>query len=141
MKTALYLRVASLLTFLHAALHIIGGVFGKPAPGLGAVAYAAMRANHFHVLGVSRTYWNFYFGMSVGIAISLTAGGFLLWLLGSLAGAHAAELRPILWVFVIYFLALAWNSAVYLFIGPVIGELLIAACLFAALATAKPATA
>ena len=30
MKPVIYLRAASLLTLLHAVLHTIGGVFGKP---------------------------------------------------------------------------------------------------------------
>jgi hypothetical protein len=32
-KPVLFLRVAAVLTFLHAVLHTIGGVFGKVGPG------------------------------------------------------------------------------------------------------------
>jgi hypothetical protein len=54
MRPAVFLRIASVLTLLHAALHTVGGVFGKPAPGIGAATEALMRANYFQVLGVTR---------------------------------------------------------------------------------------
>jgi hypothetical protein len=44
-KPALFLRIAAVLTFVHAALHTIGGVFGKPAPGPASVAVQAMKMN------------------------------------------------------------------------------------------------
>jgi hypothetical protein len=137
MKAPLFLRAASVLTLLHAVLHTVGGVFGKPAPGVGAATDAVMRANHFQVLGVTRSYWEFYHGMGLGITISLTAEGLLFWLLGGLAKKHAAELRPILWVFVLAYLAFAINSYIYFFSGPVIAEILIAGCLSGAIASAN----
>ena len=33
MKSTIFLRIASVLTLIHAILHTIGGVFGKPEPG------------------------------------------------------------------------------------------------------------
>jgi hypothetical protein len=141
MKPVIFLRLASALTLLHSALHTIGGVFGKPAPGVGAATEAMMRANYFHVLGVTRSYWEFYRGMGLGITIFLTAESIVLWLLGSLAKKHADELRPILWVFALAYLVFAVNSYTYFFAGPVIAEILIAACLLGAIATAKAAPA
>jgi hypothetical protein len=141
MNTTLFLRIASGLTLLHAVMHTIGGVFGKPAPGIAAATDALMRANHFHVLGVTRSYWEFYRGMGLGITISLTTESILFWLLASLAKKHAVELRPILWLFALAYLVFAVNSYTYFFSGPVIGEILIAASLLAAIATAKPAAA
>jgi hypothetical protein len=141
MKSAIFLRIASGLTLLHAAMHTIGGVFGKPAPGIGAATVAVMRANHVHALGVTRTYWEFYRGMGLAVTIFLTAEGVVFWLLGSLAKDDAAKLRPILWVFLIAYLVFAVNSYTYFFLGPVIAEILIAACLLGAIATAKPAMA
>jgi hypothetical protein len=141
MRPTVFLRIASVLTLLHAALHTIGGVFGKAAPGIGAATEAVMRANYFQVLGVTRSYWEFYHGMGLGITISLTAEGLLFWFLGSLAKNHAGELRPILWIFALAYLVFAVNSYTYFFSGPVIGEILIAVCLFGAIATTKPARA
>jgi len=141
MKPTIFLRIASGLTLLHAVMHTIGGVFGKPAPGIAAATDAVMRANHFQVLGVTRSYWDFYRGMGLGITISLTADCILFWLLGSLAKKHAAELRPVLWLFALAYSAFAVNSYTYFFSGPVIGEILIVACLLSAIFTTPPPVA
>jgi len=141
MKPTIFLRIASVLTFVHAVMHTVGGVFGKPVPGIGAATEAIMRANSFHVLGVTRSYWEFYRGMGLGISIALTAESLLFWLLGSLAKQHATEIRPILWVFALAYLAFAVNSYTYFFSGPVIAEIVIAACLLGAIAAAKPSVA
>ena len=42
MKTVIYIRIAAALTFVHAVLHTIGGVFGTINPGPEAVAVAAI---------------------------------------------------------------------------------------------------
>jgi hypothetical protein len=137
MKPVIYLRIASALTLLHAVMHTIGGVFGKPVPGLAAATDAVMRANHFQVLGVTRSYWEFYRGMGLGITVALTADSILFWLLSSLAKRHAAEIRPILWLFALAYSAFAVNSYNYFFSGPVIAEILIVACLLGAVFTAR----
>lgn len=140
MKPTLYLRIASALTFIHAALHTIGGVFGKPGQGAAAVAFAAMQANRFMVYGLPRTYADFYRGMGLAMTISMTAEAFLFWQLGSLARKHAVLLRPIIAAFAIAYLAIAVNSWCYFFQAPVVVEILIALCLILAVVTAKPAT-
>lgn len=132
-------RIASVLTLIHSAMHTIGGVFGKPAPGTGAATYTVMQANYFHVLGVTRSYAEFYRGLGLGVTIALTAEGLLFWLLGSQARKYPQELRPILWVFVPAYLTFAVNSYTYFFNGPVFAEILIAGCLIGAIITAKPA--
>jgi hypothetical protein len=62
MRPVIFLRIASVLTFIHAALHTIGGVFGGTAPGAQQVAVSAMKANEFVAMGVTRSYWNFTWG-------------------------------------------------------------------------------
>lgn len=139
MKPTLFLRIASVLTLIHSILHTIGGVFSKPGPGAASMVVATMQANRFSVLGVERSYADFYLGMGLGITIFLTIEAVVFWLLGSLAKADAARLRPILAVFMAGYLAFAVNSYLYFFFGPVIAELLIAACLGMAILSAKPA--
>jgi hypothetical protein len=63
------------------------------------------------------------------------------WMLASLAKSDSGRLRPILAAFMIQYLALAVNSYHFFFLGPVIAEVLIAACLGMAIVTAKPANA
>ncbi len=141
MKPTLFLRIASILTLVHSALHTIGGVFGKPAPGVAAATDAIIRANHFVVFGATRSYWDFLRGMGLAVTIFLTAEGLIFWLLASLAKKHAMELRPILWVFALAYLAFAVNASLYIFAPPAVVEVLIAACLVAAIARAKSAEA
>ncbi len=137
MKPTIFLRSASVLTLIHSVLHTIGGVFGKPAPGIAAATDTIMRANHFQMMGVTRSYWEFLRGMGLGVTIFLTAEGIVFWLLGGLAKKYTADLRPILWVFALAYLVFALNSCVYFFAAPVIVEILIAACLLFAIFTAK----
>jgi hypothetical protein len=138
MKPVIYLRAASLLTLLHAVLHTFGGVFGKPDPGPAQVAVAAMKANQFPVMGVTRSYWSFYMGMGLGVTISLTIIAIVLWQLSSLAKTDACRLRPICMTFLLAFLLLAVNSSVYFFAAPAIVELLIAICLAMAIFASRP---
>lgn len=139
MKPVLFLRIASVLTLIHSALHTMGGVFGKPAPGVAAATDAVMRANQFVVFGVTRTYFDFLRGMGLGVTIFLTAEAIVFWQLGSLAKIEAARLRPIIATFMIAYLVFAVNSYTYFFLMPVIVEIVIAACLGIAMATAKSA--
>ncbi|MGA2727299.1 MAG: hypothetical protein ABSE96_05770 [Terracidiphilus sp.] len=137
MKPVVFLRVASILTLIHAVLHTIGGVFGHIDPGAASVAVEAMKVNTFPLMGHTRSFWDFYRGMGIGVSISLTVEGIAFWLLGSLAKRDAEALRPILATFAVGYLALSLNSYTYFFLGPVIAEILIAACLLFAIFTAK----
>ena len=137
MKPTLFLRIAAALTFIHALLHTIGGVFGKVAPGPAAIAVEAMKINQFLLMGNTRSYWDFYRGLGLGATISLTAEAVLFWQLGSLAKTDARRLRPILATFLVAYATLAVNSYTYFFLAPVIVEIVIAACLGLAIATAK----
>jgi hypothetical protein len=137
MKPSLFLRIASVLTFIHAVLHTIGGVFGKVGPGPATIAVDAMKTNQFLLMGHMRSFWDFYRGMGLAATISLTAEAILFWQLASLAKADARPLRPIMATFLIAYTALAVNSYTYFFLPPVIVELMIAACLALALITAK----
>ncbi|HEY0794982.1 MAG TPA: hypothetical protein VGD64_04305 [Acidisarcina sp.] len=136
-KPVLFLRIAAGLTLVHAVLHTIGGVFGKVDPGPASVAVAAMKENVFPLMGHTRSFWEFYRGLGLGVTITLSAESILFWQLASLAKTDAPRLRPIMATFVISYAVFAVNSYTYFFIGPVITEILIAACLGLAIATAK----
>ena len=138
MKTSGYLRIAAVLTLIHAILHTVGGVFGKPAPGTAAMVAATMQANHFHVFGVTRSYADFYLGLGLGITIFLLVGAVLMWQMAGLAKNDAARLRPMMATLMVGFLAFAVDSYLYFFLAPVIVEVLIALCLGLAMMTARP---
>jgi hypothetical protein len=137
-KPALFLRIAAVLTFIHAVLHTIGGVFGKVDPGPATIAVEAMKANQFLLMGHMRSFWDFYRGLGLGVTISLTFESIVFWLLASLARTDARRLRPILGTFLVAYAVLAVNSYTYFFLGPVIVELMIAVCLAIAIVSAKP---
>jgi hypothetical protein len=129
MKPVIFLRIASVLTFIHAALHTIGGVFGGVAPGAQQVAVSAMKANEFVAMGVTRTYWDFYMGFGLVVSVFLTVEAVVFWQLSSLAKTDALRLRPVLATFVVGYLGAAVVSYRYFFVAPVITEILIALCL------------
>ena len=137
MKPTVFLRIASVMTLIHAVLHTIGGVFGKPSPGLEAATVATMKANEFVVFGLTRTYFDFFRGMGLAVSIFLTAEAIVFWQLGTLAQRDAVRLRPILGTFLVAYLAMAVNSYMYFFYLPVGVEVLIAACMGMAIVTAK----
>jgi hypothetical protein len=141
MKPVIYLRIASILTLIHAVLHTIGGVFGKPDPGVQAATVLVMKANQFPLMGGTRSFWDFYLGMGLAVSIFLTAEALVFWLLAGMARTRAWELRPVLGVFVLGYLVFAVNSYEFFFFGPVVTEILIAFCLGMAILTAKPSVA
>src|SRR6266852_1677740 len=99
MRTVLFLRIASVLTFIHAALHTIGGVFGGAAPGVQQATVAVMKANEFPVMGVMRSYGDFYLGFGLVVSVFLTVEAVVFWQLSSLAKTDAPRLRSILVTF------------------------------------------
>lgn len=128
MKPAIYLRIASVLTLIHAILHTVGGVFGKPPTEVAAMVAATMRMR-FPVFGVTRSYSDFLLGMGLAVSIFLTVEAVAFWILGSMAKTDAGRLRPLLAIFILGYVALAINSYTLFFVAPVIVELVIAACL------------
>ena len=137
MRPTPWLRAASILTLFHSITHTLGGVFGAPAPGAQQTAVDAMKTNLFPVMGVTRSLWEFYRGMGLGVTIFLTAEAIVFWLLGNLARESDADLRPVLAVFLVGYLAFAVNSLIYFFAPPIVVELLIAACLGMAMVSNK----
>jgi hypothetical protein len=138
MRTVIFLRIASVLTFVHALLHTIGGVFGSAAPGIQQATVAVMKANEFPAMGAMRSYWDFYRGMGLAVSVFLVMEAVVFWQLSSLAKTDGLRLRPVLAVFAMGYLGFAVVSYQYFFAAPVITEILIALCLGLAIGSAKP---
>ena len=136
MRSVIFLRIASVLTFVHAVLHTIGGVFGELPPAVQPIA-AAMKANQFLAMGAMRTMWDFHMGLGLAVSVFLTLEAVVFWQLGSLAKSDALRLRPVLATFLVGYLGLAVVSYRYFFAGPVITEMLISLCLGLAIVSAK----
>ena len=96
MRTSILLRVASVLTLLYCAGHT-SGIPWTPAQGAGDMAVIeGMKSQHFEIVGVTRTYWDFYYGFGVAITGYLLVQAVVLWQLAALAKTHTVSLRPII---------------------------------------------
>jgi intracellular septation protein A len=92
-----------------------------------------MKANVFPLMGHTRSMWAFYHGMGLAVTIFFALEALVFWVLGNLVRDDKADLRDLLVVFVIGYMALAVNSLRFFFYPPVIVELLIAGCLVMAI--------
>jgi hypothetical protein len=137
MSSTLFLRIASVLTIIHAILHTVGGVLSKPNNGAREIAVIdAMKSQSFNVMGSMRTYWDFFYGYGWLLGLALLVEGILFWQLATIAKTNAEQLRPIIALFCLNFLVttvIAWK---YFFIAPAVTEILIAAFLAAAFVAA-----
>jgi hypothetical protein len=143
MKATIFLKIASVLTFVHGLLHTIGGVFGAPAPGVMSDAVTVMKTYRFDVLGVNRTFWDFHMGEGLALTLNFLVQTILLWQLAGLAKSDPGRARPMIAVFAFSFAAFAVLSWKYFFAGPVVMEIIIALVLIAAYLLAnqpRPAT-
>jgi hypothetical protein len=136
MRSVIFLRIASVLTFIHAVLHTIGGVFGGVPPAAQPVV-TAMKANQFLAMGAMRTMWDFHMGLGLAVSVFLTVEAVVFWQLGSLMKSDPLRLRPMLFTFLVGYLVFAVVSYRYFFAGPVITEILISLCLGLAIVSAK----
>lgn len=141
MKPAIYLRAAAVLTFIHGVLHTIGGVFGGAPPGPQQTAVLAMKSNVFETMGVTRSYWDFFLGYGLFISVNLFLQAVLFWQLAGMAKKDSAGVRPIVALFAIGYLGIAFLAWRYFFAGPMVAELLIAGCLATAFILARPVPA
>jgi hypothetical protein len=85
-----------------------------------------MKANVFPLMGMTRSYWDFYMGMGLAGSIMLMAEAIVFWQLSALAKSNARSVRPIVATFFVGYVALAVNSYTDIFAPPVVTELLIA---------------
>ncbi len=136
MKPTLFLRIASVLTFIFCAAHTIGGVFGQPAPGVQAFVVQTMKANAFDFMGSRRTFWDFNMGYGLLNSVTLIVHAVLFWHLGTLVKTEGARLRMILALLCVEFGVQAPIAGRYFFLGPCIISIVVAVCLAVAFFTA-----
>lgn len=111
MSTTLTLRVASLLSLLFAAGHMMGGL-KKWSPMGDTDVLKAMTSTRFNVMGESRSYLDFYLGFGWLIAVAMLLQAALLWQMAAIARTNAAQVRPMIATFAIATLAsavIAWR--------------------------------
>jgi hypothetical protein len=117
MKTTLWLRIAAGLALFNAAGHTIG-LLAPPHDPEAQAAIGAMQLHHFNAMGSTRTFWDFYYGFSLIITVTLLLVAVLCWQLASLAKTDPARVRPLiasLCAAAVAFTILSW---LYLFAAP-----------------------
>jgi hypothetical protein len=127
MKPAILLRIASVLTLIHAFLHTAGGLLSAPTHGQDEInVLNTMRAFQFDFMGSMRSYWDFYFGFGLIVTLFLLLEAVLLWQVASLARSDADKARPFMLTLLAAFIAMMVLSLRFFFIAPLVVEGVIA---------------
>jgi hypothetical protein len=136
MTTALWLRISSVISLLFAAGHGMGG--SKHWSPMGETdVLKAMRDVRFDVMGVSRSYLDFYDGFGHSLTVSMLLQAVLLWQMASLAKTEPARLRPMIAAFVLATIAGGVVSWLFIIPIPVVFSAVLAACLAVAFFLAR----
>jgi hypothetical protein len=137
MKTSTLLKIAAILMFLYFAGHTAGAPWTPGEAAADVAVVDAMKSSHFPVIGMSRSYWDFYFGFGLIISVMQLFQAVLLWQLATLAKTDDARLRPIIAIFCASLIINAILSWMYFFPIPLVMAVLIAICLALAFVSAK----
>lgn len=138
-KAPILLRVASIVSLVFAGGHSLGGTQSWSPPGETEVL-RAMRTFRFDVEGVSRTYWDFYFGFGLSISVFLLAQAVVLWQLAAVSKKDPVLVRPIIAIFFLSAVANAILSQRFFFTVPLALGMTIAVCLGLAFVAVRRST-
>ena len=128
MTTSLLLRIASAISLLFAAGHTLGG--RKDWSPMGETdVLQAMRTVRYQVLGVSRSYVDFYRGFGFTLSVYLLLQAILLWQLAAIAKTDPLRVRPMIAAFALASLASGILSWRFLLPIPVIFSGVLTVCL------------
>ena len=136
MTTTLWLRISSVIALLFAAGHALGGR-SDWSPMADNPVIDSMRTVPFQVMGVTRTYLDFYLGFGYSIAVTQVMMAVILWQLAGLARTDARRIRPIIAVITLASVlgaAIAWHFILPL---PAFFSLVLTATLAIAYAVAR----
>ena len=131
MNTTIWLRISAIISLLFAVGHSLGGLQSW-SPIADNTVLQSMRTVHFDVMGVHRSYLDFYVGFGYSLSVSLFLQSVLLWFLSNVARGDAAITRPMIAAFVVAIALggiIAWR---YLFPVPALFSLALCAPLIVA---------
>jgi len=121
----LLLRMAAVVTALLALGHTLGNPW-TPEIGNGARSVIdAMARYRFDVEGMTRSYRDFYVGFGWMLSAYLFGHAIMFWQLGGMTGTDAGRLRWLVCVLFVEGLILLTLSWAYLFLVPVVMNLVI----------------
>lgn len=128
MNTTIWLRISSIISLLFTAGHFMGGLQSW-SPVADNPVLQSMRSVRFDVMGVNRSYLDFYMGFGHSLTVSLLLQSVLLWSLGNVARTQESLVRPLIVMFVVAVAltgAIAWR---YIFPVPALFSLALTATL------------
>src|SRR6266478_1250609 len=129
MRASVFYRIAAVLLLLFEAGHTSGFPWSDPKWG---VDLASMQSTHFHIMGFSRTYWDFYVGFGLFVSVFLLLAVVLAWQLGGLPPESLARMRGTAWTFARCFAGITVLAWKYFFILPIVFSIAVTLCLTAA---------
>ena len=119
MKTALLLRIASVISLLFFAGHTLGGRKNWSPMGETDVL-KMMRTVRFDVSGLSRTYLDFYQGFGHLLSVYLLLQAVVLWQMAGIEKTAPGLVRPLTATFAAASLACAILSWEFIFPAPAV---------------------
>src|SRR5687767_9248569 len=132
MQSATWLRIAAGLAAFQTVGHTFGAVLAGPSSAEEAALRATMGAFRVSLMGMERSYWDFYLGS--GWAITALAGmaTAVMWLLLPIARESPRAARPIVLALAAGFAAVTVISGLYFVTAPIVLAALITTCLIIA---------
>jgi len=111
MTTTLWLRISAVVSLLFTVGHSLGG-FKQWSPMGDNAVLRQMTTVRFDVMGVSRSYLDFFMGLGWSMSVAMLLQTVLLWQLASLARTNPLGVRPMIGMFVLATIAtgiIAWR--------------------------------
>ena len=136
MNAKLWLRISAIVSLLLAVGHTLGGRKSWSPNGENPVLQQ-MRDVHFDVMGVNRSFYDFYMAFGYSLSVAILMQSVLLWQLSGMVATDPARVRPMIAVITAAVVAsgiIAWRM---IFPIPVYFEVALAVCLVMALVKAR----
>ena len=131
-----WLRISAVVSLLLAIGHSLGGRKSW-SPNGDLPVLQQMRDNHFDVMGVNRSFYDFYMAFGWSLSIALFMQSILMWQLSGLVTADMARARPMIAVITAAVVASAIIAWLMIFPVPAYFEAALSVCMIVALVRAR----
>jgi hypothetical protein len=135
MQSSTWLRIAAGLTAFQAAGHTFGAVLAGPSTADESALRETMRAFRVSLMGMERSYWDFYFGSGWAITALAVTVAAVMWLLAPIARQSPSATRPMILALAAGYAAITVISALYFVTAPIVVAAVITVCLVMAAMT------
>jgi hypothetical protein len=125
MRASIFLRIASIITFLYCAGHTLGYPWTPAAGGREMATVQSMRSHQFDVIGSMRSFWDFYIGFGLVVSGFMIAVAVVLWQMASLDRRGVNGLRPMIATFLITFVINTIFDIQFFFVIPTVMAIVI----------------